>query len=55
MNKNLEIWKTIKGYEDYQVSNYGRKKEMKKFLNLYYQEMVIYIYFYIQKVSLSNF
>lgn len=32
MNKNLEIWKTIKGYEDYQVSNYGRIKRNEKIL-----------------------
>lgn len=27
--KNNEIWKTIDGYEDYQVSSYGRVKSLK--------------------------
>lgn len=26
----MEIWKTIEGYEDYQVSSYGRVKSLKK-------------------------
>lgn len=30
LNSSIEIWKPIKGYENYVVSNYGRVKSLKK-------------------------
>jgi len=32
MENKIEIWKTIDGFEDYQISNFGRVKSFKKYV-----------------------